>query len=229
MQLERITTHTKPAEREPSWHVIDADGQRLGRLASEIANVLQGKNKADYSRHQIAGDFVIVLNASKIAVSGNKLTQKIYYRHTGYMGHLRQRTLDEMLTRFPARVIEKAVKGMLPRTILGRQMLRRLKVYAGGEHPHEAQVNAGQGKSKQTQAPAAAATRKRTATAKKPAAEAQVAAAVADAEEASAEAAQKEAQEAAPEAVVETPIEAVEETATNAEGTDAADTEEEKA
>ena len=181
MQLERITTHTKPAVRVSSWHVIDADGQRLGRLASQIANVLQGKNKADYSRHQIAGDFVIVINASKVAVSGNKLTQKIYYRHTGYVGHLRQRTLDEMLTKFPARVIEKAVKGMLPRTILGRQMLRRLKVYAGGEHPHEAQVNAGQGKPKQEQAPA---TRRRRASAKAPVAKAQAAAAVAEAAEA---------------------------------------------
>jgi large subunit ribosomal protein L13 len=181
MQLERITTHTKPAEREPSWHVVDAEGQRLGRLATQIAAVLQGKNKADYSRHQIAGDFVIVLNASKIEVSGKKLTQKIYYRHTGYVGHLRQRTLEEMLARFPERVIEKSVKGMLPRTILGRQMLRRLKVYSGAEHPHEAQVNAGQGKPKQSQAPAAAATRTRKAPAKKPAAKAQVATAVADA------------------------------------------------
>ena len=184
MQLERITTHTKPAVRVSSWHVIDADGQRLGRLASQIANVLQGKHKADYSRHQIAGDFVIVINASKVAVSGNKLTQKIYYRHTGYVGHLRQRTLDEMLTKFPARVIEKAVKGMLPRTILGRQMLRRLKVYAGGEHPHEAQVNVGRGKPKQEQAPAAPATRRRRAPAKAPVAKAQVAAAVAEAAEA---------------------------------------------
>jgi len=181
MQLERITTHTKPAVRVSSWHVINADGQRLGRLASQIANVLQGKNKADYSRHQIAGDFVIVINASKVAVSGNKLTQKIYYRHTGYVGHLRQRTLDEMLTKFPARVIEKAVKGMLPRTILGRQMLRRLKVYAGGEHPHEAQVNAGQGKPKQEQAPA---TRRRRESAKVPVAKAQAVAAVAEAAEA---------------------------------------------
>ena len=183
MQLQRVTKHTKRADLDPKWHVMDADGERLGRMATRIAGILQGKHRADYSRHQIVGDFVIVLNARKIGTSGNKLTQKIYYRHTGYVGHLRQRTLDEMLTKFPARVIEKAVKGMLPRTILGRQMLRRLKVYAGGEHPHEAQVNVGQGKPKQEQAPAAPATRRRRAPAKAPVAKAQAAAAVAEAAE----------------------------------------------
>jgi large subunit ribosomal protein L13 len=203
MQLERITTHTKPIDREPSWLVIDANGERLGRVASRIANVLQGKNKADYSRHQISGDFVIVVNASKIDISGNKRTQKIYYRHTGYVGHLRQRSFDEMLERFPARVIEMAVKGMLPRNRLGRQMFRRLKVYGGAEHPHEAQVNAGQGKPKQ--APAATATRTRrkaASTAEEPVAEVQAVAAAAEAE--SAEAA---AEEAAVEAVEETAVE----------------------
>jgi large subunit ribosomal protein L13 len=163
MQLERMTTHTKPADREPSWIVVDAEGERLGRLASRIAHVLQGKHRPDYSRHQIAGDFVVVTNAKQVAVSGNKREQKIYYRHTGYVGHLRSRTLEEMLDRFPERVIELAVKGMLPRNKLGRLMLRRLKVYAAGEHPHEAQVNAGQGKLKQ--APAGSATRKRRKTA----------------------------------------------------------------
>jgi large subunit ribosomal protein L13 len=193
MQLERITTHTKPVERDPSWHVIDADGERLGRLASRVANILQGKDKADYSRHQLSGDFVIVVNASKIDISGNKRTQKIYYRHTGYVGHLRQRTFDEMLERFPGRVIELAVKGMLPRNRLGRQMFRRLKVYGGAEHPHEAQVNAGQGKPKQ--APAAAATRRKAAAkAEEPAAEVQAAAVAAEA--ASAEAAAEEAEAA---------------------------------
>ena len=157
MQLERITKHTKPAERNPRWQVVDADGERLGRFASKIAAVLQGKHKPDYSRHQLAGDVVVVVNASKIGVSGNKRTQKVYYRHTGYVGHLRSRTFDEMLDRFPARVIELAVKGMLPRNRLGRQMLRRLKVYPGPDHPHEAQVNAGQGKPKQE--PAAPTTR----------------------------------------------------------------------
>ena len=149
MQLFRETTHTKPAEREYKWHVIDADGERLGRLASRIAGLLMGKHKPDYSRHQLAGDFVIVVNATKISFSGNKLAQKIYYRHTGYIGHLRMRTLEQMMTRFPTRVIEQAVKGMLPRNRLGRQMLRRLKVYAEAEHPHEAQVRAGRGKPKE--------------------------------------------------------------------------------
>lgn len=212
MQLERITTHTKPVDREPMWHVIDAKGERLGRLATRVASVLQGKNKADYSRHQISGDFVIVVNAAEIDVSGNKRTQKIYYRHTGYVGHLRQRTFDEMITRFPGRVIEFAVKGMLPRNRLGRQMFRRLKVYAGGEHPHEAQVNAGQGKPKQAPAAKATRTRKKAETAvAEPAAEVQAAAAAAEA--ASAEAAAEEAEENA--------AEAVEETATEPEQTDA--------
>ena len=129
--------------------MVDADGERLGRLASRVAGVLQGKHRPDYSRHLLGGDFVIVVNASKIGVSGNKREQKIYYRHTGYIGHLRQRTLEEMLDKFPERVIERAVKGMLPRNRLGRRMLRRLKVYAAGEHPHEAQVRAGMGKPKQ--------------------------------------------------------------------------------
>ncbi|MEX2431512.1 MAG: 50S ribosomal protein L13 [Dehalococcoidia bacterium] len=154
MQLQRITKHTKNAELRPAWHVIDAEGERLGRLASRVANVLQGKHRANYSRHQNTGDFVIVVNASKVGVTGKKLVQKTYYRHTGYLGHLRTRSLDEMLHRFPERVIEKAVKGMLPGNRLGRDMLGRLKVYGGATHPHESQVNAGQGKPKQ--APAAA-------------------------------------------------------------------------
>lgn len=164
MQLQRVTKHTKRADLDPKWHVMDADGERLGRMATRIAGILQGKHRADYSRHQIVGDFVIVLNARKIGTSGNKLTQKIYYRHTGYIGHLRSRTLAEMLERFPERVIEQAVKGMLPRNRLGRQMLRRLKVYADGTHPHEAQVNAGTGKVKQApEAPATPPGRRRVA------------------------------------------------------------------
>ena len=155
LQLKRITTHTKPADRTAKWHVVDAGGERLGRLASRVAALLQGKHKADYSRHQLSGDFVIVVNASRVGLSGNKRTQKVYYRHTGYIGHLRSRTLNEMLDKFPERVIEQAVKGMLPRNRLGRQMLRRLKVYNTSTHPHEAQVNAGLGKAKQ--APAAPA------------------------------------------------------------------------
>ncbi len=159
MQLQRITKHTKPVDRSERWHVLDADGERIGRLATKVASLLQGKHRADYSRHQLNEDFVVVLNASKIGASGNKMSQKVYYRHSGYLGSLRTRTLAEMLDRFPERVIELAVKGMLPRNRLGRKMLRRLKVYAGDTHPHEAQVRMGMGKPKQT--PAAVTTTRR--------------------------------------------------------------------
>ena len=155
MQLQRITKHTRPADRSQKWHVIDAEGERLGRLAAKIAGLLQGKHRPDYSRHQLSEDFVIVVNASRVGVSGNKRSQKLYRRHSGYLGSLRSRTLEEMLGRFPERVIELAVKGMLPRNRLGRRMLRRLKVYAGGAHPHEAQVRMGIGKPRG--APAASA------------------------------------------------------------------------
>ena len=153
MELQRITKHTNPSARREKWHVVDAEGERLGRLATKIAGILQGKHRPDYSRHQLSEDFVIVVNAAKIGVSGAKMTQKVYYRHSGYLGGMRTRTLEEMLARFPARVIELAVKGMLPRNRLGRRMLRRLKVYADASHPHEAQVRIGMGKPKQ--APAA--------------------------------------------------------------------------
>ena len=146
MKLQRITEHTRPADRVEKWHVVDAEGERLGRLATEVAGLLQGKHRPDYSRHQLNDDFVIVVNASKVGASGNKMAQKVYYRHSGYLGSLRTRTLEEMLGRFPERVIELAVKGMLPRNRLGRRMLRRLKVYAGPTHPHEAQVRLGMGK-----------------------------------------------------------------------------------
>ena len=142
--------------------MVDAEGERLGRLATKVAGLLQGKHRADYSRHQLSEDFVIVVNASKVGVSGNKMTQKLYYRHSGYLGGMRTRTLEEMLTRFPERVIELAVKGMLPRNRLGRRMLRRLKVYTTDTHPHEAQVRIGMGKAKQAPAaPAAAPARHR--------------------------------------------------------------------
>lgn len=170
MELQRITTHPNPSARSEKWHVVDAEGERLGRLASKIAGLLQGKHRPDYSRHQLSEDFVIVVNAAKIGVSGAKMTQKVYYRHSGYLGGMRTRTLEEMLARFPARVIELAVKGMLPRNRLGRRMLRRLKVYAGPEHPHEAQVRIGMGKPK-PQAPApepAPARRRRRAPAQAP-------------------------------------------------------------
>lgn len=152
MELQRITKHTNPSARREKWHVVDAEGERLGRLATKIAGLLQGKHRPDYSRHQLSEDFVIVVNAAKIGVSGAKMTQKVYYRHSGYLGGMRTRTLEEMLARFPARVIELAVKGMLPRNRLGRRMLRRLKVYADASHPHEAQVRIGLGKPKQAPA-----------------------------------------------------------------------------
>ena len=144
---------------------MDADGERLGRLATKVAGLLQGKHRPDYSRHQLSDDFVIVVNAAKVGVSGNKMSQKLYYRHSGYLGGMRTRTLEEMLTRFPERVIELAVKGMLPRNRLGRRMLRRLKVYTSATHPHEAQVRIGMGKAKQAPAappPAPARRRRRT-------------------------------------------------------------------
>ena len=175
MQLQRITKHTKPVDRSERWHVLDADGERIGRLATKVASLLQGKHRADYSRHQLNEDFVVVLNASKIGASGNKMSQKVYYRHSGYLGSLRTRTLEEMLDRFPERVIELAVKGMLPRNRLGRKMLRRLKVYAGDTHTHEAQVRMGMGKPKQT--PAAVTTTRRGRSAADSAEEAAVASA----------------------------------------------------
>lgn len=128
-----------PETRDRQWLVIDADGQTLGRLATRIAHTLRGKDKPEYTPHIDTGDFVVVINAEKITVSGNKLREKIYYRHTGYPGGLRSRTLEEMLDRRPEEVIRKAVKGMLPRTRLGRAQLRKLKVYTGADHPHTAQ------------------------------------------------------------------------------------------
>ena len=130
---------TKPDEVVPSWYVVDAEGQTLGRMASEIAKILRGKHKPIYSPSVDCGDYVVVINAEKIHVTGRRLDQKIYYRHSGYMGGLTEITLREQLKRYPNRVIESAVKGMLPRTKLGRKMIKKLKVYAGDEHPHEAQ------------------------------------------------------------------------------------------
>jgi large subunit ribosomal protein L13 len=118
---------------------VDAEGETLGRLATEIADVLRGKRKPAYTPHVDTGDFVVVVNAEKIHVTGNKLEQKIYYRHSGYPGGLRQRTLAEQLQRRPEEVIRKAVKGMLPKNRLAAAQLKKLKVYAGPEHPHEAQ------------------------------------------------------------------------------------------
>ena len=128
-----------PATRERNWLVVNANGQTLGRLATQIANALRGKRKPEYTPHCDVGDFVIVVNAEKIAVTGRKREDKMYYRHSGYPGGLRSRTLNDMLERRPEEVIRLAVKGMLPRTRLGRAQLRKLKVYAGPDHPHAAQ------------------------------------------------------------------------------------------
>jgi large subunit ribosomal protein L13 len=128
-----------PATRERNWVVIDASGLTLGRLATQIANTLRGKHKPEYTPHCDVGDFVVVVNAERISVTGNKREEKRYYRHSGYPGGLRSRTLAEMLDRRPEEVIRKAVKGMLPRNRLGRAQLRKLKVYAGPDHPHAAQ------------------------------------------------------------------------------------------
>lgn len=127
------------ANRERDWLVVDAEGKTLGRLATRIADALRGKRKPEYTPHVDTGDFVVVVNAEKIHVTGDKLASKLYYRHSGYPGGIRSRTLAEMLDRRPEEVIRKAVKGMLPRNRLGRAQLRKLKVYAGPEHPHAAQ------------------------------------------------------------------------------------------
>src|SRR5919199_4916886 len=134
------TYSAKPGEIQRRWYVADAEGQTLGRLATEIAATLRGKNKPQYTPHVDTGDFVIVVNAEKVRVTGNKLDQKRYYRHSGYPGGLRSRTLREQLERRPEEVLRKAVKGMLPKNKLASAQLRKLKIYAGPEHPHEAQA-----------------------------------------------------------------------------------------
>jgi large subunit ribosomal protein L13 len=126
-------------DRERNWFLVDAEGKTLGRLATQIADVLRGKRKPTYTPHVDVGDFVIVINAAKVAVTGNKLEGKRYWRHSGYPGGIRSRTLGELLEQRPEEVIRRAVKGMLPRNRLARQQLRKLKVYAGAEHPHQAQ------------------------------------------------------------------------------------------
>jgi large subunit ribosomal protein L13 len=136
----RMKTFVATAEnRQRDWYVVDAEGQTLGRLATQIADTLRGKRKPTYTPHVDTGDFVVVVNAEKIHVTGDKLAQKTYWRHSGYPGGIKSRSLAEMLDRRPEEVIRKAVKGMLPRNRLARQQLTKLKVYAGPEHPHEAQ------------------------------------------------------------------------------------------
>ena len=128
-----------PADRERSWVLVDAQGQTLGRLATQIADILRGKRKPTYTPHCDVGDFVVVINAEKISVTGNKRAEKLYHRHSGYPGGLKSRTLEQMLDRRPEEVLRLAVKGMLPRNRLARKQITKLKIYAGPEHPHAAQ------------------------------------------------------------------------------------------
>lgn len=129
----------KQEEIEREWYVVDAEGQTLGRLASRIAPVLKGKHKPIYTPHLDCGDFVIIVNAEKVRVTGRKLDQKFYYHHSGYPGGLKSISLRDQLDRYPERVLEAAVRGMLPKNKLGRRMVKKLKVYAGDSHPHQAQ------------------------------------------------------------------------------------------
>ena len=133
------TYSAKPGEISRDWYVVDAEGKTLGRLATQIADTLRGKNKPAYTPHVDTGDFVVVVNAEKISVTGQKRSEKMYYRHSGYPGGLKSRTLNDMLERRPEEVIRLAVKGMLPKNRLARKQLTKLKVYAGPEHPHVAQ------------------------------------------------------------------------------------------
>ena len=133
------TVSAKPAEVRREWLLVDAEGKTLGRLASEIARRLKGKHKPTFTPHVDTGDYVVVVNAEKVAVTGNKLKDKMYYRHTGYIGNLKSISLEKQLQQAPERVLETAVKGMLPRNPLGRAMLKKLRVFAGPEHNHQAQ------------------------------------------------------------------------------------------
>ena len=133
------TFSAKAEDIERKWYIVDAENKVLGRLAVEVAKILRGKNKPEFTPHVDTGDFVVIINADKIDLTGQKFDQKYYLRYTGYMGGQKKRTVKEMLTKFPERVIEHAVKGMIPKNKLGRQVIKKLKVYASTEHPHEAQ------------------------------------------------------------------------------------------
>ena len=137
---KNITATAKANDLRPRWQVLDAKGQVLGRLAVQVAHILKGKHKPNYSPHMLTGDFVIVINAGKVRVTGRKAEQKVYYSHSQYPGGLKEVPYESMMAKHPSRVVEHAVKGMLPHNRLGRQMFRRLKVYEGPEHPHESQV-----------------------------------------------------------------------------------------
>lgn len=133
------TFSAKPAEVKRDWYLVDADGKTLGRLASEIARRLRGKHKPEYTPHVDTGDYIVVINAEKIHTTGNKRTDKMYYRHTGYIGNMKSTNLEKLLQHAPERVLETAVKGMMPKNPLGRAMFKKLKVFAGNDHPHTAQ------------------------------------------------------------------------------------------
>ena len=129
----------RPLEVERKWYVVDAEGQTLGRLATEIATILRGKNKPQYTPHVDTGDFVVVVNAEKVVVTGRKAEQKVYRRHSGYPGGLKETSYEQLMERRPTEILRRAVKGMMPKNRLARQQLRKLKIYAGPEHPHAAQ------------------------------------------------------------------------------------------
>ena len=133
------TFTAKTAEIERDWYVVDAEGQTLGRLASRIAPIIKGKHKPIYTPHLDCGDYVIIINAAKVRVTGQKMEQKFYYRHSGYPGGIKSISLRDQLATYPERVLQSAVKGMLPKNKLGRRMIKKLKIYAGDSHPHEAQ------------------------------------------------------------------------------------------
>lgn len=133
------TFSAKKSEVEEKWWLVDAEGKVLGRMASEIARILRGKNKPIFTPHVDTGDFVIVINADKVRFTGNKLKGKVYYHHSGYIGGLKSITAEKLLEKKPTEVVRKAVKGMLPKNRIGRELLKKLKVYTGGEHPHQAQ------------------------------------------------------------------------------------------
>ncbi|HON13805.1 MAG TPA: 50S ribosomal protein L13 [Treponema sp.] len=133
------TVFVKPAEAERKWYVIDAEGKVLGRVAAKVASILRGKNKATFAPHQELGDYVVVINADKIVVTGRKPTQKMYYHHTGYVGGMKSTNFESLIARHPADPLELAIKGMLPKGPLGRKLFKNVKVYAGANHPHAAQ------------------------------------------------------------------------------------------
>lgn len=133
------TVSTRPQDVDRTWFVVDAEDKTLGRLATEIAHRLRGKHKPEYTPHVDTGDYIVVVNAEKIRVTGNKFNDKMYYRHSGYPGGIKEMNFKDMQDRHPERIVEKAVKGMLPKNPLGRAMFKKLKVYAGAEHPHTAQ------------------------------------------------------------------------------------------